>query len=204
MKHQRKILAERFWQEYYKKTNIMSNIGKLPINLPTGVTAEIEGKKIKITGPKGSLSLIFTRDVEVKIENQVITVSAVGGSIRSRQMHGTVRALVSNMVKGVTVGWVKILEMVGTGYRAEVRDKSLVLNIGYSHPVIINAPDGITFEVQKNVITVSGIDKELVGLTADRIRAVRPPEPYKGKGIKYQGEIIRRKAGKAAKTAGAK
>jgi large subunit ribosomal protein L6 len=182
----------------------MSNIGKLPIKLPTGVTVELSEGSIKISGPKGSLSQKLSKHTSVKVEDAVITVSPADSSIKSREMHGTIRALISNMVGGVTEGWTKTLEMVGTGYRAEVRDKNLVLNIGYSHPVIIDAPEGITFEVTKSVIKITGIDKELVGLISDRVRSVRPPEPYKGKGIKYQGEIVRRKAGKAAKTAGAK
>ena len=130
-------------------------------------------------------------------------VSALNKDLKTKAMHGTTRALIANMVKGVTEGWSKGLELVGTGFRAETSGKQLTLNVGFSHQVKIDAPEGITFRVEKSDITVEGQDKELVGLVADKIRSVRPPEPYKGKGIKYKDEVIRRKAGKAAKAQGA-
>lgn len=180
-----------------------SNIGKLPIKLPVGVTLEIVGKEVKVTGSKGSLALKVPKGLVIKTDDRNVHVDITEDTARLKALHGTIRSLIANMVVGVSEGWTKVLEMVGTGYRAEVSGKDLTLTVGFSHPVVIEAPEGINFEVQKNVITVLGIDKEIVGLIADKIRSVRPPEPYKGKGIKYQDEVIRRKAGKAAKAQGA-
>ena len=177
----------------------MSKIGKLPISVPNGVTVEINSKNVKVVGPKGNLSLVLPATIDAKLEDGELLVIRNSQEDQAMAMHGTFRSHLSNFVKGVTEGWSKTLEMVGTGYRAEVSGRDLVLAVGFSHPVKINAPEGIDFKVEKTDITVSGTDKELVGLICARIRAVRPPEPYKGKGIKYKGEIIRRKAGKAAK-----
>lgn len=181
----------------------MSKIGKLPIKLPTGVTVEISGRSVAVNGPKGKLSVTLPEMLDVKLEDDTLIVTRKAEDDKALAMHGTYRAILANNVIGVVEGWSKVLEMVGTGYRAEVQSGDLVLNVGYSHPVKIKAPDGIDFKVEKMDITVSGYDKELVGLICARIRAARPPEPYKGKGIKYKGEVIRRKAGKAAKAGGA-
>ena len=182
----------------------MSKIGRLPISLVGGAKVEVTGKIVKITGPKGSMEEILPRGIEVNVEGDVVTVVAKGKSKTDASNHGTMRALINNDVTGVTKGWSKQLELIGTGFRAEIQGKVLVLTIGYSHPVKITAPEGISFKIEKNVVTVEGIDREVVGQTSAVIRASRPPEPYKGKGIKYSDEVIRRKAGKAAaKTAGA-
>ncbi len=180
----------------------MSKIGKLPIKLSQGVTAEIKNDIVNVTGPKGTISVPLADGVEVKTEGGTLTVFLVEKKNATSAIHGTMRAIIANAVLGVTEGFIRQLEMVGTGYRAEVNGKTLILTIGYSHPVKIEAPDGISFKVEKNMITVEGANKETVGQTAASIRAARPPEPYQGKGIKYVGEIIRRKAGKAAKTVG--
>jgi len=179
----------------------MSKIGKLPISIPNGVTVEINGKNVKVSGPKGNLSLTLPAAIDAKLEGGELSVARNSEDEQSLAMHGTFRSHLSNFVTGVTQGWSKTLEMVGTGYRAEVNGRDLVLTVGFSHPVKIAAPEGIDFKVEKTDITVSGVDKEMVGLICARVRAVRPPEPYKGKGIKYKGEVIRRKAGKAAKAA---
>lgn len=179
----------------------MSKIGQLPIEIPSGVTVEINGNTVNVSGPKGVLSVNFTKEVGVKIEEGKIVVGINKDSKIARSNWGTIRMLISNMIKGVNEGWTKQLELVGTGYRSEVNGNTLVLTVGYSHPVNIEAPEGITFKVEKSVITVEGIDKQVVGQVAANIRAARPPEPYKGKGVKYTGEVVRRKAGKAAKAA---
>jgi large subunit ribosomal protein L6 len=179
----------------------MSRIGKLPIILPEEVTMTLEGQIVKVAGPKGTLSRQLPQEIGMEIDDRQARVVVKKGK-KNKALHGTFRSLVSNMVKGVSEGWLKELELVGTGYRAEVIDNSLVLNVGYSHPVTIKAPEGIVFKAEKTQIIVSGIDKELVGQMAAKIRAVRPPEPYKGKGIKYKDEVVRRKPGKAAKGEG--
>lgn len=175
----------------------MSRIGKLPVALPQGVSAEIHGHTVKITGPKGELKQTFLHQVAVEEQDGKIIVSRK--SDEDKAVHGLSRALLYNMVHGVSEGYTKSLEMVGIGYRAAVDGEDLVLAVGYSHPVRIPAPEGIKFSVQEGKIQVSGIDKQLVGQVAADIRAVRKPEPYKGKGIRYVGEFVRRKAGKAAK-----
>lgn len=175
----------------------MSRIGKMPIPVPEGVTAEVVGRTVKVTGPKGTLSIEHLPQVSVKIEGGIILVETKDEL--SRAVHGLTRALISNMVEGVTKGFSKDLEMTGIGYRASLEGLDLVLNVGYSHQVKIKAPEGISFTINEGRITVSGFDKGLVGQIAADIRAVRPPEPYKGKGIHYVGEYIRRKPGKAAK-----
>jgi large subunit ribosomal protein L6 len=180
----------------------MSRIGKLPIKLPEGVTLEVFSQKVKVVGPRGTIERNLVKGITVeKNDLDQYVVLAKGNSKGVHALHGTMRAHIANMVKGVSDGWIKSLEMVGTGYRAESSGNTLILTIGYSHPVKIEAPDGISFKVEKSDITVEGYDKEMVGEIAAKIRAARPPEPYKGKGIKYKDEVIRRKAGKAAKTA---
>ncbi|KKQ51945.1 50S ribosomal protein L6 [Candidatus Woesebacteria bacterium RIFCSPHIGHO2_01_FULL_39_17] len=181
----------------------MSLIGKLPIKIPEGVGVNLDNKTLIVTGSKGELRKVIPERVLVETDTKEIKVSVKGKSKQAKALHGTIRALINNMVKGVTDGWSKNLELVGTGYRAEVTDNTLILSIGYSHPVKIEAPREISFRVEKGDIFIDGIDKELVGQIAAKIRAIRAPEPYKGKGIKYKDEIIRRKAGKAAKTVGA-
>lgn len=178
----------------------MSKIGKLPVTLPSGVSVEINGKNVMVRGPKGSLSIILPQTLDAELGDNDLIINRKDESDQTLADHGTNRAIIANFVKGVSEGWSKTLEIVGTGYRSEVRGKDLVLTVGYSHPVTITAPEGIDFKVEKSDVTVSGIDKELVGLIAARVRAVRPPEPYKGKGIRYKDEVVRRKAGKAAKT----
>lgn len=180
----------------------MSRIGKTEIELPDGVEVAVDGDVIVISGPKGEIKREKPGYIELKINDATVVVENKSNSTRSKQMHGTMRAHIANMIKGVSGGWSKKLEMVGTGYRAQVSGKKLTLTVGFSHPVEIEAPEGIEFTVEKNIITVSGIDKDLVGSMSAKIRDIRPPEPYKGKGIKYEDEEIIRKPGKAAKAAG--
>ncbi len=179
----------------------MSKIGQLPIQIPSGVTIEITGKTVNVSGPKGKLSIVVNDLVSIKQEEGNLLVSVTKETKFAKSIWGTTRKLISNMVKGVTDGWSKQLELVGTGYRAEVQGKTLVLTVGYSHPVKIEAPDGVNFKVEKGIITVDGPDRQIIGQLSANIRGARPPEPYKGKGVKYVDEVIRRKAGKAAKTA---
>ena len=177
-----------------------SRIGKAPITLPAGVKVEINGQTVKVTGPKGTLSRTLRPEVTVTENNGALNVSPVGDEKIHRSLHGLSRTLVSNMVTGVTTGFKKTLEINGVGYRAAVAGKTLTLTMGYSHPVTIDAPEGITFTVPQGPrpsVVVEGIDKQLVGDMAAKVRSVRPPEPYKGKGIKYDYEVIRRKAGKS-------
>jgi large subunit ribosomal protein L6 len=180
----------------------MSKIGRLPIPLQ-GATVEVSGRTVKVTGPKGVMEEKLPRGIEVEVVNGEVLVKAKGKNKTDLSNHGTTRALINNDVTGVTKGWTRQLELIGTGFRAEVRGKTLVLTVGYSHSVNVDAPEGISFKVEKNVVTVEGIDREVVGQVASDIRSVRPPEPYKGKGIKYTDEVIRRKAGKAAAKTGA-
>ena len=182
----------------------MSKIGKLPVQIISGVTIEVTGRVVKITGPKGVMEEKLPRGIEVEVKDGEALVTVRGKSKSDVSNHGTIRALINNDVTGVTKGWSKQLELVGTGFRAEVAGKTLSLTVGFSHPVKMDAPEGITFKAEKNVVTVEGVDREVVGQVAANIRGVKPPEPYKGKGIKYTDEVIRRKAGKAAaKTTGA-
>jgi len=175
----------------------MSRIGKRPIPVPAKVTVTIEGQTVTVKGPKGELSRTLPPEVEVLLEGETVVVNRRNESRPARQRHGLCRTLVSNMVEGVSQGFTRKLEIQGVGYRAAVQGKNLNLAMGYSHPVNIEPPEGITFAVEGTTnVTVSGIDKEIVGNTAARIRAVRPPEPYKGKGIRYAGEVVRRKVGK--------
>lgn len=178
----------------------MSRIGKIPVKIPENVKIVIDGRKITIDGPKGSLMKVLPECINVKTENDNVVFSITKKTKQNNALFGTYRAHVANMVKGVSDGWMKRLELVGTGYRVELSNGKLILNIGFSHPVDFVAPDGINFSVEKSDIIIEGIDKETVGSLAAKIRSVRPPEPYKGKGIKYKDEIVRRKPGKAAKT----
>jgi large subunit ribosomal protein L6 len=181
----------------------MSKIGKLPVILPNNTEVKVEDKKVIVKGPKGSLDLKLPQNIEVEITENQVVVKVKKVTLQSKADYGTIRSLIANMVNGVNEGWTKKMELIGTGYRAEVNGNDLILTVGYSHPIKINAPEGISFKVEKNVVTVSGTDRIVVGQTAASIRAVRPPEPYKGKGIKYVDEVIRRKAGKAAKAGSA-
>jgi large subunit ribosomal protein L6 len=178
----------------------MSRIGKRPIPIPQKVTIAIDGQKVAVKGPKGELSRSLPREVEIVQESDTILVNRRNESRLARQQHGLCRTLVANMVEGVSQGFQKRLEIQGVGYRAQVQGRNLVLNVGYSHQVHIEPPEGIQLAVENNTnVIVTGIDKEAVGNIAAQIRAVRPPEPYKGKGIRYAGEAVRRKAGKAGK-----
>jgi large subunit ribosomal protein L6 len=178
----------------------MSRIGKLPIPIPDGVDVHVDGLTVTVKGPKGELTRTMPEGVELlRDDDGAVLVNRLGDSRDERSRHGLVRALIANMVHGVSDGYSKVLELVGVGYRAAPKGSDLELQVGFSHPVLVQAPDGITFEVpQPTRVVVSGIDKQLVGQIAANIRKVRPPEPYKGKGIKYAGEHVRRKAGKAA------
>ncbi|OUT72494.1 MAG: 50S ribosomal protein L6 [Synechococcus sp. TMED19] len=178
----------------------MSRIGKNPIPLPDKVSVEIKGLAVKVKGPKGELSRVLPEGVELAQADNSVTVNPSSTSRRSRERHGLCRTLVANMVEGVSKGYTKKLEIIGVGYRAQVKGKKLVVSAGYSHPVEMDPPEGVTFAVANNTeVTVSGTDKELVGNEAAKVRAIRPPEPYKGKGIKYVDEKIVRKAGKTGK-----
>ena len=180
----------------------MSRIGSNPINIPTGTEVTLDGNAVSVKGPKGTLSMELNPAVKLEIEGDQAKVSAKKGVEKAAAMHGLIRSLISNLVVGVTEGWTKDLEMVGVGYRAQGGGETVTLNVGYSHPVTVKAPEGITFVVADNTkIKVSGIDKILVGQIAANIRAVRPPEVYQGKGIRYSGEYVRKKAGKAGKAA---
>jgi large subunit ribosomal protein L6 len=169
----------------------------MPITVPSSVTIDIDPDSVRVKGPRGELSRSVPRQISVTREDGLLRIERSSDEPTQRSLHGLTRSLIANMVTGVTDGFSRRLEVNGVGYRAAVSSGSLVLQVGYSHPVLVPAPDGITFAVQGNAITVSGADKELVGEVAAQIRRVRPPEPYKGKGIKYAEEVIRRKAGKA-------
>ena len=178
----------------------MSRTGKKPISLPEKVDVKLEGLSITVKGPKGELQRTLPNGVSLSKDDNTIVVKPINEKRQSREMHGLCRSLVANMVEGVSNGYSKKLEIVGVGSRAQVKGKTLVVSAGFSHPVEVTPPVGITFVVENNTnVTVSGADKELVGNEAAKIRAIRPPEPYKGKGIKYSGERILRKAGKSGK-----
>lgn len=175
----------------------MSRIGKRPITIPAKVTVTIDGQTVTVKGPKGELTRTLPDKVEMVLDGETLNVNRVNDSRVARQLHGLSRTLVANMVEGVSKGFERKLEIQGVGYRAAVQGRNLNMAMGYSHPVNIEPPEGITFTVEGTTnVTVSGIDKEVVGNTAAKIRAVRPPEPYKGKGIRYAGEVVRRKVGK--------
>ena len=179
----------------------MSRIGKQPIPVPAGVTVTIEGNKITTKGPKGELSYEFNPMMSIKVEGEEVIVERPDDSRQAKSLHGLTRTLIHNMVEGVHDGYSKKLELVGVGYRAALKGSDLEIQLGYSHPVIVKAPQNITFEVPSQTeIIVKGISKEQVGQVAADIRAWRKPEPYKGKGVRYEGEYVRRKLGKAAKS----
>lgn len=181
----------------------MSRVGRMPVVVPSGVDIKIEGSHVKVKGPKGEMEFAFSPQIEILVKENEIQVNRPADDRELRSLHGTTRALIQNMVTGVTDGFKKELQLVGVGYRANMEGKNLVLNVGYSHPVVVEPPDGITFEVgdRNQQIFISGIDKQAVGQVAADVRKIRPPEPYKGKGIRYKDEYIRRKAGKAGKVA---
>ncbi len=183
----------------------MSRIGRMPITVPSGVTVNIEGERVTVSGPKGELSRSLPSDMRLNLEENVLTVSRPSDSREHRSLHGLTRSLLANMVEGVSEGFEKILEIVGVGYRAEKADDKLVLRIGYSHLVEVTPLAGISFSLEgTNRIKVTGINKETVGEMAAKIRAIRPPDAYKGKGIRYAGEKVRLKPGKAGKVVGRK
>jgi large subunit ribosomal protein L6 len=179
----------------------MSRIGKLPIQVPAGVDVTIDGRTVAVKGPKGSLSHTVAEPIEVaKDEDGVIVVSRPNDENRNKALHGLSRTLVANLITGVTEGYSKRLEISGVGYRVQAKGSNLEFALGYSHPVLIEAPEGITFKVESPTkLSVEGIDKQRVGEVAARIRKLRKPDPYKAKGVKYEGEVIRRKVGKAGK-----
>jgi large subunit ribosomal protein L6 len=175
----------------------MSRIGKKPVAVPTGVTAQVEGQVVRVKGPKGELARTIHSELSVRIDGGQIVVGRPSDESRHKALHGLTRTLIANMVEGVAKGYQKVLEIQGVGYKAEATKAGLNVVVGYSHPVAYKAPEGITFAVENNtIVRISGPNKELVGQVAAELRQIRPPEPYKGKGIRYQGERVRRKAGK--------
>ena len=178
----------------------MSRIGRMPVTIPSGVDVTINGREVTVTGPKGKLSLEVAEPIEVSKNDGVINVTRPNDEGNVRALHGLSRSLVANMVTGVTEGYHKTLEIVGVGYRVQAKGKDLEFSLGFSHPVLVTPPEGITFRVEAPTrFVVEGIDKQLVGETAARIRKLRKPDPYKGKGVRYEGEQIRRKVGKTGK-----
>lgn len=183
----------------------MSRVGRKPISIPQGVKIQKTGQSIKVAGPKGELQAAVHPDITVEVKDNIVTVSRLSDIKQHRALHGLWRANIQNMVNGVVGGYTKKLELVGVGYRAEMKGKRLQLLLGFSHPILFVPPGGVKVEAPTQTnITISGIDKQLVGQVAAKIRSFRPPEPYKGKGVKYEGEYVRRKAGKAAAASGAK
>ena len=181
----------------------MSRIGKLPVTIPDGVKIFLEGPKVRVEGPKGKLASDIPSVINVKVEGKQIQVERKGEDRKAKSLHGLVRKLIANMVEGVSNGFTRVLEINGVGYRAEVKGKEIHLALGYSHPIQFPLPTGVTATVERQtVITLQSADRQLLGLTAAMIRDLRPPEPYKGKGIKYREEVIRRKAGKAVGATG--
>lgn len=179
----------------------MSRIGRMPVTIPKGVEVVVKGSSVRVKGPKGEMSHTFPAAMTISVDEGAVQVSRPSDESAHRALHGMTRALINNMVVGVSTGFEKILEVNGVGYRAEMNGKNLVLNVGYSHPVVVEPAEGISFEVDTRTrqIKVLGYDKQQIGQVAADIRKIRPPEPYKGKGIKYLEEKIRRKAGKAGK-----
>ncbi|UYN83312.1 MAG: 50S ribosomal protein L6 [Microcella sp.] len=178
----------------------MSRIGRMPIDIPGGVEVKIDGQAVSVKGPKGELSLTVASPIEVALEDNQVVVTRPDDERNSRSLHGLTRTLIANQIIGVTQGYSKGLEVVGTGYRVQAKGEGVEFALGFSHPVTVNPPAGITFTVEgNNKLTVSGIDKQAVGEVAANIRKIRKPEPYKGKGVRYAGEVVRRKAGKAGK-----
>jgi large subunit ribosomal protein L6 len=181
----------------------VSRVGRMPVVIPAGVQVEINGTNVGVKGPKGELKRAFSPMIGIAMENGQITITRNSDRPAERALHGTTRAVLANMIHGVSSGFERVLEIDGVGYRAEVKDKNLVLYMGFSHPVVMEPPDGITYDVDQKArqVFVRGFDKEQVGQVAANVRNVRPPEPYHGKGLHYLGEKIRRKAGKAGKAA---
>ena len=178
----------------------MSRIGRMPIDIPGGVEVKIDGRAVSVRGPKGELALTVASPIEVVIDDNQVVVTRPDDERSSRALHGLTRTLIANQIIGVTQGYSKGLEVVGTGYRVQVKGDGVEFALGFSHPVTVNPPAGITFTVEgNNKLTVSGIDKQAVGEVAANIRKIRKPEPYKGKGVRYAGEVVRRKAGKSGK-----
>ncbi|ONI61417.1 50S ribosomal protein L6 [Okibacterium fritillariae] len=178
----------------------MSRIGRLPIQIPAGVTVSVDGRQVAVKGPKGELALTVAQPIEVAIEEGQVLVTRPDDERDSRSLHGLTRTLIANQIIGVTEGYTKGLEVVGTGYRVQQRGANVEFALGFSHPVMIEPPAGITLTVEgNNKLTISGIDKQAVGEAAANIRKIRKPEPYKGKGVRYAGENVRRKAGKSGK-----
>jgi len=183
----------------------VSRIGRKPVTVASGVTVRLDDRNVKVKGPKGELSARIHEHIGVDVKDTTVEVKRSGNGKQDRALHGLWRALIQNMVVGVSQGFTRKLELVGVGYRAEMKGKTLQLLLGYSHPILFQAPEGVKIETPSQTsIMISGIDKEIVGMVAAKIRSFRPPEPYKGKGVKYEGEHIRRKAGKAAAAGGAK
>jgi large subunit ribosomal protein L6 len=181
----------------------MSRIGRQPVTVPAGVSVSVQNGEIQVKGPRGELKQVVPHDITVAQQDGTLVVTRSNDEPNVRALHGLTRALVNNMVSGVSTGFTKVLVITGVGYRAQLQGRDLRLSVGYSHPVDIPAPDGITFTVPAPTrVEISGIDKELVGEVAAKIRSVRPPEPYLGKGIRYENEVVRRKAGKAGKVGG--
>ncbi|MEY4043659.1 MAG: hypothetical protein RL529_1226 [Actinomycetota bacterium] len=178
----------------------MSRIGRLPISVPAGVEVKIDGSTVEVKGPKGSLSHVVASPITVALEDGNIVVTRPDDERVSRSLHGLTRTLIANNIEGVTNGFTKGLEIVGTGYRVTAKGSDIEFALGYSHPILVQAPAGITFTVEGNTkVSVSGIDKQAVGEVAANLRKLRKPEPYKGKGVRYAGEVVRRKAGKSGK-----
>ena len=178
----------------------MSRIGRLPIDIPAGVSVTVDGSNVAVKGPKGELALTVAAPIAVEVEENQVLVTRPDDERESRALHGLTRTLIANNIIGVTQGYTKGLEVVGTGYRVAQKGSSVEFALGFSHPVVVEPPAGITFTVEgNNKVTVSGIDKQAVGEVAANIRKIRKPEPYKGKGVRYAGEVVRRKAGKAGK-----
>ena len=177
----------------------MSRIGKSPVESPAGVEVNINGQDVSVKGPKGTLTMSVASPITAKVDGSTVVVSRPDDERESRSLHGLTRTLIANMVEGVTNGYSKVLEIQGTGYRVNQKGAGLEFQLGFSHPVNVEPPEGITFKVEGNRVTVEGISKELVGEVASNLRKIRPPEPYKGKGVRYLGENVRRKVGKAGK-----
>ena len=181
----------------------MSRVGRMPVAIPAGVQVEITGSQVRVKGPKGELTRTFSPSISISMQENQIVVGRSSDAPEQRALHGTTRAIINNMVNGVNAGFERVLEIEGVGYRAEISGKNLVLNMGFSHPVEIKPPEGITFDVDQKTrrIFVRGYDKEMVGQVATDIRNIRPPEPYHGKGLRFLGERVRRKPGKAGRAA---
>jgi len=183
----------------------VSRIGKLPVAIPSGVKVALEANAVRLEGPKGKLQSAVPAGVEIKIEDNVVRVECLSEERKVRALHGLTRKLIANMAQGVSQGFIRVLEINGVGYRAEVKGQEIHMTLGYSHPVVFRLPPGVTASVERQIIiTLSGADRQMLGEVAAKIRSFRPPEPYKGKGIKYREEVIKRKAGKAVGSASGK